>query len=143
MVVTRFYWQQKKTRHIPVLPLLIDSKPMYRFTMHHNSMIVNCGTRERICATITMRRTHWQLLFLVLNLVIIPQARRNECDIGGLRVKQVEKGRLGACSQENFSRPRLLDRCRTPLLYKLHYSSDEQVTIFGCLMDEDHHLQYF
>ena len=61
----RFYWQQKKTRRIPVNPLLTGSKPIYGFVMHQNSMTVNCGTRERTCATKTMRSTHWQLLFLV------------------------------------------------------------------------------
>ena len=52
-------------RQIPVVPLLTDSEPIYRFVMHHNSITVNCGTRERTCATNMMRSTHWQLLFLV------------------------------------------------------------------------------
>ena len=45
-------------RHISVLLLLIDSKPIYRFVMHHNSMSVNCRTREWTCATNAMRSTH-------------------------------------------------------------------------------------
>ena len=44
--------------HILVLLLLIDSKPIYRFVMHHNSMSVNCGTRGWTCATDTVRSTH-------------------------------------------------------------------------------------
>ena len=50
-------------RHISVLLLLIDSKPIYRFAMDHNLMSVNCGTREWTCATNTMRSTHLQSLF--------------------------------------------------------------------------------
>ena len=63
MVGIGLYWEQKTIRHIPVLPLLTDSKPIYRLTMHHNSMTVNCGTRERTYATNTMHSTHCQLLF--------------------------------------------------------------------------------
>ena len=59
---------KENLRQIPVVPLLTDSEPIYRFVMHHNSMTVNWGGRERTYATNTMRSTHWQLLFLVMNV---------------------------------------------------------------------------
>ena len=65
MVGICFYWQQTKSRHTPVLSRLTDSKPTYWFVINHNSMTVNCRTREQTCGTNTMRSTHWQLLFLV------------------------------------------------------------------------------
>ena len=52
-------------------------------------------------------------------------------------------GGPGACPLGKFLRPRPLDHWKTPLLYKLHYSNDEEMTIFRCLIDEEHHLQNF
>ena len=48
------------------------------------------------------------------------QARWNKNDIGGLRRKVCDYG---------ASRPRPLDRLKSFLWYKLHYSNDEQMTI--------------
>ena len=71
----KWYWNDRNLlllttkenlRQIPVVPLLTDLEPMYQFLIHHNYMTVNCGTRERTCATSTLHSTHWQLLFLVL-----------------------------------------------------------------------------
>ena len=61
-----FLATKEHSHQIPILPLLTDSKPVFLFVMDHNSMTVNCGTRERTCATNTICSTHWQLLFLVL-----------------------------------------------------------------------------
>ena len=58
------------SHHILVLLLLIDSKPIYRFVMHHNSMSIICETREWTCATNTMRSTHRQSLFLVMKVYL-------------------------------------------------------------------------
>ena len=38
---------KRKSRHTPVLPRVTVSKPIYRCVMHHNSMTVNCETREQ------------------------------------------------------------------------------------------------
>ena len=60
-----FIDNKRKSLHTPVHQQLTDSKPIYRIVMHHNSMTVNCGSREWTCETNTMRNTHRQVLFLV------------------------------------------------------------------------------
>ena len=60
--------------------------------------------------------------------------------LGGCERSEPKWG-SGSLPKENFSRPRRLDRWKTPLFYKLHYSNDEQLAIFRCLIDEEHHLQ--
>ena len=66
------------------------------------------------------------------------EARQNEIDIG----EAASEARLKLGLWENFSRPRTLDRWKTPLLHELQHLNDEQLTILRCLIDEEHYLLF-
>ena len=62
--------------------------------------------------------------------------------LGGLRAKRAKMGVRGLSPGKFFKTTPFLS-LETPFLYKLHNSNDVEMTLFRCLIDNEHYLQNF
>ena len=83
--------------HISLLPSLIDSKPIYRFVMHHNSMSANCGTREWIFDLCKQYNAQHSLT-IVISSFTQPIVKRSISDRGETSCESHWKKLSGQCS---------------------------------------------